>query len=561
MSTETYYAIGGQAEFYAEPKSVSQIFECLDWAQRSALPIAVFGSGSNSLLADGTFKGLVIALSGLTNAYWEKDDLLFAEAGVSNTEIAEICLDAGRNGAGWMYRMPGQLGASVRMNARCYGGEISQIVHEVFTIDVHGRLRIHAAQDVFHGYKKTLLMDSPEIVLAARLKFPAAADRSEILSFMQNCESDRHRKHHFDYPSCGSTFKNNYQVGRPSGQIFDECGLKGTRIGQSEVSQFHANFVWNLGGASAHDMLSLAAHMREQARTLKNADLELEVQPVGCFEKALFDACAMERLGPWIENSESATDARWVGLLWHPHSRTAAEPTQEPRVLLHAPFQHYFRTPGVGCPQLSVQLLQLMSLSDARAHPNKAFLRWDTLQDPEKLHPQDRLSSLKVTQPSTLSSSLWSDLFPLIPESPADFLDELWSYSVSELFVAHGNPESDEYYEFEMTPRGHWVALAFDAPRQRKPAHYIPKKTLWPCPDMQSDDHRFSFGLSYALLEPLIFQGSLRIQACLSLGHEGWYLAPHWAPSSSSECWDTQDKPDVKPDFHQPRRFWRVALI
>jgi hypothetical protein len=77
---------------------------------------------------------------------------------------------------------------------------------------------------------------------------------------------------------------------------------------------------------------------------------------------------------------------------------------------------------------------------------------------------------------------------------------------------------------------------------------------------MVSESHRFSAELPYSLVEPLIHNGGLRVQACLSLGGEGWYLAPHWAPSSSSECWDTQHKPDVKPDFHQPRRFWRIAL-
>lgn len=536
----TYYGIGGHAEYFAEPRSWAELLECLQWAQNRKLPIAVFGSGSNSLLADGPFSGIVITLSKLTNAYWETADTLFAESGVSNTEIAEICLDAGRSGAAWMFRMPGQLGATVRMNARCYGGEISQIAEQIFTIDVRGRLRIHSGKDVFYGYKKTLLMDEPEIVVAVRLRLPETAERSVLLNMMQTCEADRHRKHHFDFPSCGSTFKNNYSVGRPSGQVFDECGLKGARLGRSEVSQFHANFVWNLGGTTAKDMLGLAAYMRERAMSLQNADLELEVQPIGLFDQKTFADCALDRLGPSLKKDKS----HWVGLLWHPDGGTEPEKeTGYPRLLMQSPFQHYFRKPNFGQPNVQVRLLQLMSLSDANQNPDRPFLRWETIRMKTEREDQD-----------------WSLHFPLKPPSAPDFLDHLWTFSVSELFIAHGSSGSGEYFEFEMTPEGHWVAIAFDAPRQRKPAHVTPAKELWPVLEMTLERDRFGTDLPFNLLGPLIHENELRVQACLSLGGEDWFLAPHWSPSGSEECWDTQHKPDVKPDFHQPRRFWRIAL-
>jgi UDP-N-acetylmuramate dehydrogenase len=536
VASITYYGIGGHAEHFAQPRSLRELIDCIEWAKAKQLPIALFGCGSNSLLADGPFNGLVLTLSQMTACYWETEDILYAEAGVSNTEIAEICLDAGRSGAAWMYRMPGHLGATVRMNARCYGGEISQICEEVFTLDLQGRLRVYRGTDVFYGYKKTLLMDTPEVVVAARLRLSESAEHASILNIMQSCEADRHRKHHFDLPSCGSTFKNNYQVGRPSGQVFDECGLKGARIGRSEVSQYHANFVWNLGGASARDMLSLAAHMRERALTMRHADLELEVQPVGLFDDPLFSACAMNKLGPSVSEGNS----HWVGLLWHPASVQQKESLPEfPHSLLQSPFQHYFRTPLSGQPDVRVELTQLMSLSDAELQPDRPFLRWETI---------------------TPSAEHTSRLFQVRPQSPVGFLDELWNYSVSELFVAHGNADNGEYYEFEMTPDGHWIAIAFDAPRKRKAEHTRPDKHHWNGISIKQGQTKFSAEFSYSLLKPLIHLGQLRIQACLSLGGEGWYLAPHWSPSGSPECWDTQHKPDVKPDFHQPQRFWRVAL-
>jgi len=563
VATTTYYGIGGTARWFAQPRSLAELALSLAWARQRNLPIAIIGCGSNSLLADGTFNGLLLTLNELATCYWETAETLYVEAGVSNTEIAEVCLDAGRAGAAWMYRMPGHLGATVRMNARCYGGEISQIASEIFTLDVFGQLHIYQGSDVFHGYKKTLLMDTPEVVVAARLSLPTTAPREELLAFMESCESDRHRKHHFDHPSCGSTFKNNYSVGRPSGQVFDECGLKGTRRGDSQVSQHHANFVWNLGHASAHDMLSLAAHMRAQALSIKNADLELEVQPIGLFNADLYSGCALNRLGPSVEENH----AYWVGLLWHPHAQTPirrwqhesakaalaqsgkAIPENQPTVLFESPFLGYFRTPGAGEPRLQVRLVQTLALPDATKNPKQPFLRWET----------------RRTDASCKAA--WEEFFPLRPNTAGrgqqapHFLDQLWLHSVSELFIASGNPDSGEYFEFEFTPEGHWIAIAFDGPRRRKPAHTVPSASLWPELPFFKDDTQFGTTFSYELLAPLIHKNEILIQACLSLGSEGWFLAPHWSPSGSAECWDTQHKPDVKPDFHQPQRFWRVALV
>jgi UDP-N-acetylmuramate dehydrogenase len=544
VGSTTYYGIGGVAEYYSQPRSVAELQHAIRWAKAQELPIAVLGCGSNALVSDGHLNALVICLSELKVCFWENDSVLYAEAGVSNTEIAEVCLDAGRNGATWMYRMPGHLGATVRMNARCFGGEISQIAVDIFTIDTHGKLKIHSGTDVFHGYKKTSLMDSPEVVVAARLKLNATSERADLLSHMLHCENERLAKHHFDFPSCGSTFKNNYSVGKPSGQVFDACGLKGHKVGQSQVSQYHANFVWNLGGTTAASMLTLAAHMRECALTQQNADLELEVQPIGLFPNEHFTSCAMTRLGPSVPVDRQ----HWVGLLWHPTQQLApnffeiqAKTSGSDELLLfEAPFLHYYRMPGRGRPELSVRLVQLRSLEEARKNPSLPFLRWETVL----AHESDN----------------WESIFQLRPEQPAGFVDELWNFSVSELFFGSGDPNSTHYLEFECTPDGHWVALAFDAPRVRTALSLHPRSELWSDITLERQGDCLSVTFSYATVKSVIHNSLIKIQACLSLGNDGWYLAPHWSPSGSAECWDTQDKPDVKPDFHQPHRFWDIAL-
>ena len=566
LADKTYYRMGGTARYFVRPQSLAQIQEAVLWAKDQSLPIALLGSGSNCVFADGEFAGLVLSLEQFASWHWESENVLYAEAGISNTEIAEICLNAERTGASWMYRMPGQLGATVRMNARCYGGEISQIVTQVVTLNTAGRMQIYSGRELFLGYKNTLLMQRPEIVVAVRLTLHAEKSRADLLAHMEQCEFDRHGKHHFDLPSCGSTFKNNYAVGKPSGRVFDECGLKGARVGGSAVSDFHANFVWNTGGAKTSDMLELAAHMRKTAWDVAQADLELEVQPIGCFAADLFHRLALERLGPSVR--ESANE-KWTGLLWHPSqiadsstqnvlqkSNENSESTLEcsaplmPFPLLSAPFLELFRTPFRGKPELRVEVRQLKTLRDARAAPDEPFLEWQTYLEPQ-----------------LQGGSGFAPFFPLQPEHSPQFLDELWKYSVSEIFFANGSLGTC-YFEFEMTPAGHWIALAFDSSRVRNADHVHARAEKWPGVKMQTENSHTvtpSFGMifSYRTLANVVSEsGQLLAQCALSLGNARYFIAPHWKSGIlKNETWDCGIAPEVGPNFHQPERFWRLILV
>ena len=158
LSEQTYYRMGGQARFFASPKNVRELANAIFFAREQLLPFAVLGTGSNSVFSDEVFPGVVISLHKLCHFFWENENLLFAQAGVSNTEIAEQGLEQGYCDAHWMFRMPGLLGASIRMNAKCYGGETSQIVTEIHTIDPAGNTKIYAPNEVFIGYKMKILI-------------------------------------------------------------------------------------------------------------------------------------------------------------------------------------------------------------------------------------------------------------------------------------------------------------------------------------------------------------------------------------------------------------------
>lgn len=557
IKEKTYYKMGGIARYFAEPQNIFQIQESLNWCKKNKLPCSVLGSGSNSVYSDEEFNGLVISLEKLSKWFWETDEYLFVEGGVTNTEIAEICMVANREGASWMFRMPGQMGASIRMNARCYGGEVSQIVKHVFTIDTQGILKTYAAEEVFQGYKSTLLMTKPEIVIGARLYFPKIKSSDKLLQHMIECEADRHKKKHFYLPSCGSTFKNNYQVGRPSGQVFDELGLKGFKVGNAEVSQFHANFVWNKGNASTTDMLTLTSKMREKAKKIANADLELEVQPVGLFSKKLFDDCGMRSLGPSYEGPQFK---KWMGLLYFPNQLVAQILKDElsyPISIFESPFLEFAQIPFHGVPSIGVYINQLTSVEDAKKNPEKPFLEWKTYttENPNKVFPISVEKSLE--------------------NKNNKFIDELWKFSVSEIFFADIKNPTQNYFEFEMTPLGEWIAIEFDGIRKRSKRNLKIKENLWKgihiedlCISFHNDiEMRYVFGMKfpYSILKNIIDtdENTILIQCALSLGHSRYFLSPFWKHKEFIQEVKSGNVVEnrVNPDFHQPEKYWKLKLI
>ena len=514
----TYTQMGGVARHLSFPSSLKEVQETIEFCQSEKIPCALLGAGSNSVYSDDYFDGVILSFEKLNNWFWETPETLFVQAGVSNTEIAEICALENRAGASWMYRMPGQIGGTIRMNARCYGGEISQIAKEIIVLTKQGHLVTLKGEDVFIGYKDTILMQDPHIVVGARLFFPEKEDAYLLLKHMLECEADRHSKKHFYLPSCGSTFKNNYEIGKPSGQIFDELGLKGTQIGNSAVSEFHGNFIWNCGQAKTEDMLNLSAKMKGLGEAKYHKRLDLEVQPVGVFSSELYEKCGMEFCGPSHERQDKK---KWMGLFYYPHAN--ANSTQEfPKTLFSSPFFEYHLTSLKGILGISVQIIQLKSLEEARKNPTAPFLKWETI-----------------------CTGNVNDVFAL--QHPyVGFVEELWKYSVSEVFFAH--PQKKEcYLEFEVTPNKNWIAIKFEKIRQ--PVQEKNKFNL----DIFSDqeDKKFNFGIvfTYENLTYAIDHSCVLMQCALSLGNSQYYLSPFWK----------EDKEET-PNFHQPQKFWKLNL-
>ncbi len=168
LSHLSYFRTGGKCRVLYFPKSVEDICEAFAEIAKDGSPYFLLGSGSNSLVSDLEWKGAVISFASMKQIRFENDGLVYVEAGTDNSAFAQACLDQQLEGAAWMNGLPGQIGATIRMNARCYGGEISQIVDKVQLVSQHGRVReVKATDGVFKGYKDTLIMETGEVVAAA----------------------------------------------------------------------------------------------------------------------------------------------------------------------------------------------------------------------------------------------------------------------------------------------------------------------------------------------------------------------------------------------------------
>lgn len=273
-----YYATGGTADAVYQPATVDELAACVKEIRKSGKPWFLLGGGTNSLVMDEHFPGAVVLFRKLQTLAVDGATLTVG-AGVENTAIAKEALKRGLQGAAWMNRLPGQLGGTVRMNARCYGGEISQIVTKVWAVTPEGEVEVHSGKAMFKGYKDTIFITNGQLVAQAELAL-APGDPIAIEEKMRHCEDDRVKKGQFDFPSCGCVFKNDYGVGLPSGMLLEASGAKALKRGGAEVSPYHANFVYNKG-ATSRDILELTLEMRDLVYDKLGAWMEYEMEILG----------------------------------------------------------------------------------------------------------------------------------------------------------------------------------------------------------------------------------------------------------------------------------------
>ena len=276
LSKHTSFKIGGPAEVIVFPESVEQLSQVLKVsALLDATPV-ILGAGTNILAPDEGVKGMVICLKdGLRTMEQTDDAEVYIGSGVSMAKAALFAAGLGLSGMEFAHGIPGSIGGGVYMNAGAYGGEISGICKYVDVMDMNGTVCRIPKEEMGFGYRKSCLMGADKIVLGAAFGLTAGV-QEEIRSAMQDLQQRRRASQPLDYPSAGSAFKR--PVGGYAAALIDQAGLKGFRIGGAAVSEKHAGFVINCGGATAADVKALLAEVSRIVLEKNGIQLEPEIK-------------------------------------------------------------------------------------------------------------------------------------------------------------------------------------------------------------------------------------------------------------------------------------------
>jgi UDP-N-acetylenolpyruvoylglucosamine reductase len=272
---------GGSADFFARPESETETIELLAWAEEQGLAIGVVGSGSNLLVSDAGFRGLVLKLAGELTRIEHDGTRVVCGGGARLPSAAARAAGWGLGGLEFGVNIPGTVGGAVRMNANAYGGELGRVLQEVTVCTATGEDRRLPDQLGFR-YRGSNLGER-EVVSAATFQL-GEADPAEVKATMADMRRRRKEAQPSGIKTFGSTFVNPEDPraeGRSAGQLLDAAGCRGLKVGGARLSPKHANFVENTGRATTADILAVMAKARQQVHERFGVSLEPEVQVLG----------------------------------------------------------------------------------------------------------------------------------------------------------------------------------------------------------------------------------------------------------------------------------------
>lgn len=278
MKNHTTFKIGGPAQYYVTPESVTQIQEVVSLCRNMNIPLHVIGNGSNILVGDDGVDGVVLALFNTFSDYEIKDNVITAQAGMSLIKLAVVALREGLTGLEFASGIPGSVGGAVYMNAGAYDGQMKDVVTSVTVLDEAGNIRILGRDELDMGYRTSAVAKNNMIVLQVVIELKSG-DKEQIKARMNQLSELRKQKQPLEYPSAGSTFKR--PEGYFAGKLIADAGLKGYSIGGAAVSEKHAGFVVNMGGATAKDVVELTDYIKKRIMEQFGVTLELEVKRIG----------------------------------------------------------------------------------------------------------------------------------------------------------------------------------------------------------------------------------------------------------------------------------------
>ena len=296
----TNYKIGGPARYFVDAKSEKDIEEAIVWAKKEGIPVFVLGGGTNILVSDSGFNGLVVRVA--LDSFSIKGTKLVTGAGVSVQTLVDATVEAGLSGLEWAGGLPGSIGGAIHGNAGAFGGETKDHIVSVRALSPKGNIQELPSADCRFSYRTSIFKEEEGwVILSATFEFPRG-NREELKKVVEEHRLWRRTKHPLEYGNCGSVFKRVAVSSLPKGTIeahpdiveairgdqvatayfIDQCGLKLRQIGDVQVSEKHPNFLINrTGNARAEDVLILIGIIKHAVQDRFGIALEQEVEDIG----------------------------------------------------------------------------------------------------------------------------------------------------------------------------------------------------------------------------------------------------------------------------------------
>lgn len=277
LAKHTTFEIGGAADYFISPRDIASFKETLIYIQQMELPYFIMGNGSNLLVHDEGYRGVVLSTKGLITLSREEMTVT-AEAGVSLKDVADYALKNGLSGLEFACGIPGTVGGAVFMNAGAYGGEMKDIVKCVEAVNAKGETRSFSKGECEFRTRKSVFQDTDWVILRVHFHLDLSSIE-EIGAKMKEYTEMRMLKQPLEYGSAGSVFKR--PEGYFAGKLIQDAGLKGLRYRNAEISSKHSGFIVNLGGATSEEVLTLIRLAQKVVSDRFGIALEREVRLLG----------------------------------------------------------------------------------------------------------------------------------------------------------------------------------------------------------------------------------------------------------------------------------------
>lgn len=278
MKNHTSFKIGGPADVYVAPSTVEQLKFAIDTCKDKNIPYYILGNGSNLLVKDGGYRGVIIHIFRNMNEISVKGNEVYAQAGALLVKVANTCLDNNLTGFEFAHGIPGTIGGAVFMNAGAYGGEMKQVVLSADVIDENGKLITLTNSELELGYRTSKIQKENMIVVGATISLEQGG-YNEIKDMMDDLAYRRRTKQPLTLPSAGSTFKR--PEGAYAGKLIMDSNLRGFKVGDACVSEKHCGFIVNKGQATSKDVIELISHIQETVKDKFQRELQLELRIIG----------------------------------------------------------------------------------------------------------------------------------------------------------------------------------------------------------------------------------------------------------------------------------------